>query len=98
RSYGDWSSDVCSSDLDLDPRLTQGRRPAQMVGSAPSRAEAVRRAGEFDGWHTDDSFTPELPRVGTLRCEVIPPVGGDTVWTSLRSEERREGKRVGQGG
>jgi taurine dioxygenase len=38
---------------------------------------------DFDGWHTDSSFTPWLPRVAVLRAEVIPPVGGDTCFTSL---------------
>ena len=39
--------------------------------------------GDFDGWHTDSSFTPWLPRVAVLRAEVISPVGGDTSFTSL---------------
>jgi taurine dioxygenase len=38
---------------------------------------------EFDGWHTDSSFTPWLPRAAVLRAEIIPPVGGDTSFTSL---------------
>jgi taurine dioxygenase len=38
---------------------------------------------EFPNWHTDVSFTPEVPLVGSLRGEVIPPVGGDTCFASL---------------
>ena len=45
--------------------------------------QALGLAGEFDGWHTDSSFTPWLPRVAVLRAEVISPVGGDTGFTSL---------------
>ena len=40
-------------------------------------------AGEFDGWHSDSTFTSWLPRVAVLRAEVIPPVGGDTGFASL---------------
>ncbi len=40
-------------------------------------------SGDFDGWHTDSSFTPWLPRVAVLRAEVIAPVGGDTGFSSL---------------
>jgi taurine dioxygenase len=40
-------------------------------------------SGDYDGWHTDSSFTPWLPRVAVLRSEVIAPVGGDTGFTSL---------------
>jgi taurine dioxygenase len=40
-------------------------------------------SGDHDGWHTDSSFTPWLPRVAVLRAEVIAPVGGDTGFTSL---------------
>lgn len=37
---------------------------------------------EFDGWHTDSSFTEYIPRAAVLRAEVIPPIGGMTSWTS----------------
>jgi alpha-ketoglutarate-dependent taurine dioxygenase len=38
---------------------------------------------DFDGFHTDGSGTPFLPRVAVLRAELIPPVGGDTSFSSL---------------
>ncbi len=38
---------------------------------------------EFDGWHTDSSFTEYVPRAAVLRAEVIPPFGGMTSWTSV---------------
>ncbi len=69
-----------------------GSRIAQSQdASAPKQAAAIHRkdlqslgiAGEFDGWHSDASFTPWLPRVAVLRAEVIPPVGGDTGFASL---------------
>jgi taurine dioxygenase len=58
---------------------------------APKASRAARRTdlndvglgGEFDGWHSDSSFTPWLPKAAVLRAEVIPPVGGDTCFSSL---------------
>lgn len=38
---------------------------------------------EFDGWHTDSSFTEYVPRAAVLRAEVIPPIGGMTSWASV---------------
>ncbi len=72
--------------------LGPGSRIAASTGaSAPKPAAAVARkdlqglglAGEFDGWHSDSTFTPWLPRVAVLRAEVIPPAGGDTGFASL---------------
>jgi taurine dioxygenase len=45
-----------------------------------NRAQQVR---ELPNWHTDVSFTRVVPQVGTLRAEVLPPVGGDTCFASL---------------
>ncbi|MFI5047681.1 MAG: TauD/TfdA dioxygenase family protein [Acidimicrobiia bacterium] len=39
--------------------------------------------GGHDGWHADSTFTPWIPRVAVLRAELMPPVGGDTGFTSL---------------
>jgi taurine dioxygenase len=33
-------------------------------------------------WHTDYTFNPEIPTFATLRAEIVPPVGGDTLWAS----------------
>jgi len=33
-------------------------------------------------WHTDYTFHREIPTFATLRAEVVPPIGGDTVWSS----------------
>jgi taurine dioxygenase len=73
-------------------RFNPGSRiAASDEASAPKAAATVQRqelrnlgiAGEFDGWHSDSTFTPWLPRVAVLRAEVIPPVGGDTGFASL---------------
>lgn len=42
----------------------------------------ARQWAEFDGWHTDSSFTESVPRAAVLRAEIIPPIGGMTSWTS----------------
>lgn len=45
--------------------------------------QGIGISGEFDGWHSDSTFLPWLPRAAVLRAEIIPPVGGDTGFTSL---------------
>lgn len=53
--------------------------------AAPKRGanSDVRIRGDNDGWHTDSSFTPWLPRAAVLRAEKIPPIGGDTSFINL---------------
>jgi taurine dioxygenase len=59
--------------------------------TAPKESAVIRRkdlqnlglGGDFDGWHSDSTFTPWLPKAAVLRAEVIPPVGGDTCFSSL---------------
>jgi taurine dioxygenase len=34
-------------------------------------------------WHSDLTFLDEPPLGSVLRCVVAPPVGGDTMWTSM---------------
>jgi alpha-ketoglutarate-dependent taurine dioxygenase len=56
-------------------------RPSVDIPSEELRSIGI--AGEFDGWHSDSTFTPWIPRAAVLRAEVIPPVGGDTGFASL---------------
>jgi taurine dioxygenase len=45
------------------------------------RREANEKATNFGaGWHSDWSFQPEPPAATILRSEVVPPVGGDTLF------------------
>jgi len=46
-------------------------------------AMAAGIRNEFQGWHTDSSFTAELPHAAVLRAEIVPPVGGGTCWSSM---------------
>lgn len=43
------------------------------------------RAKYREKWHTDSSFSSQLPHAAVLRPEVISPVGGDTCWSSMRA-------------
>jgi taurine dioxygenase len=57
--------------------------PKAAPSTLPKDLQNLGIAGEFDGWHSDSTFAPFLPRVAVLRAEVIPPVGGDTAFSSL---------------
>src|SRR5207248_8509450 len=88
RSYGDWSSDVCSSDLTLGelppPRLLQ-ERFLPIPGNAPEGAWAVAARptcsfpGPFTGLRSDRQVVPR-------------PAGSPRFGREMRSEERRVGK------
>ena len=36
-----------------------------------------------DNWHTDVTFSTTPPLAGMLAAKRLPPVGGDTLWSSL---------------
>ena len=38
--------------------------------------------GRADFWHTDATFRPEPPAGSLLCLRTVPPVGGDTLWSS----------------
>ncbi len=40
---------------------------------------------DTDVWHTDVTFKPKPPFASILYSKVIPPVGGDTLWSCLTS-------------
>jgi alpha-ketoglutarate-dependent taurine dioxygenase len=48
-----------------------------------SSRDEPTRVTEYEGWHTDSSFTAHVPQAAVLRPEVISPVGGDTSFTSF---------------
>ena len=44
---------------------------------------AATHGGVADEWHTDITFRPEPPVMSILHMVKCPPIGGDTMWTSL---------------
>jgi taurine dioxygenase len=38
---------------------------------------------EFQEWHADSTFCPQIPSIACLRAELLPPVGGGTCWANL---------------
>ena len=38
---------------------------------------------DTDVWHTDVTFKPNPPFASILYSKIIPPIGGDTIWSSL---------------
>src|SRR5207245_8165242 len=86
RCYRDWSSDVCSSDLETLPAeecLRAGLRRSP-VQCSRIRLDVVERISELDG-----DLAEPLARGGDLRAEVVR---GNSAEPN-RSEERRVGKR-----
>jgi taurine dioxygenase len=74
--------------ITFDPgsQIVASKEATAPKAATPIRWEDLRGigiAGEFDGWHSDSSFTHWLPKAAVLRAEVIPPVGGDTGFASL---------------
>src|SRR5207248_5544655 len=92
RSYGDWSSDVCSSDLVQDPRGVDRRRATRGQPGAREgcvrHVESGRAGGPADG-----------PR-GCGRGGVRGHARGRGDVPALREERegRSEERRVGKGG
>src|SRR5207248_7725356 len=88
RSYGDWSSDVCSSDL--APRVDYATRGLEYSGSqsvSKSGAAGVRR-----GYPQITQISQKKPAtkstIGSKRISMLEADG----FEQIRSEERRVGK------
>src|SRR5256885_5699742 len=76
RLQGDWSSDVCSSDLSGDTR-----RPTSRIPLRKERGMALANA-----------FAPEHPYSSHKILLEVPVGGSSIYTTGMRSEERRVGK------
>jgi len=81
--------------LDDDEHLAFSTRLGTRVSVHPistflGRTEPVVEAIEDDAdrppsaenWHTDVTFAPNPPGFGVLLAEIIPPAGGDTMWSN----------------
>ena len=40
------------------------------------------KGGRDDRWHTDMTYMPTYPAVSVLRAVIMPPAGGDTIWSN----------------
>jgi taurine dioxygenase len=72
----------------LSPNKYVGIDATVTLDAAPSAGAITPRMDgrpwiEFQGWHSDSTFTSHLPRAGVLRADIIPPVGGGTSWTNM---------------
>ena len=45
--------------------------------------DTVESPPATDTWHTDVTWIAEPPRIAVLYGDIIPPAGGDTMWSSL---------------
>src|SRR5207248_8255399 len=95
RSYGDWSSDVCSSDLSTNTLVWCGLdySEVKMIGTLDFRQPAQIFPGELIEWN--GLFMKEM----MPKLEVMSPsVESDLDAVKARSEERRVGKEGRCGG
>ncbi|QQO35606.1 TauD/TfdA family dioxygenase [Bradyrhizobium diazoefficiens] len=44
--------------------------------------DSTRGGRRSDLWHVDVSFVEAYPKIAVLRGVVIPPIGGDTIWSN----------------
>lgn len=44
--------------------------------------DSARKGSRADLWHTDVTFVDAYPKIAVLRSVVIPPFGGDTIWSN----------------
>jgi taurine dioxygenase len=60
--------------------------PEYLFGAADPVAlvenDADKLPQDDQNFHVDYSFAPEIPDLAVLRVEVVPPAGGDTMWSS----------------
>ncbi|WP_027577366.1 TauD/TfdA family dioxygenase [Bradyrhizobium sp. WSM1743] len=61
--------------------------PPPIVGPTKGTAsildvDSTRVNGRVDLWHSDGAFVDAYPKITVLRGVVIPPFGGDTVWSN----------------
>ena len=62
---------------------------ARLAGATERRVSYIRDSADSppdaDGWHTDVTWTADPPAAAFLSAQLIPDVGGDTLWASLYS-------------
>ena len=72
-ALGDFGEDPFIAPMDGHPNVLELRR------------EADEKAGHFGaGWHSDWSFQAEPPSGTLLHAQIVPPVGGDTLYADTQ--------------
>src|SRR5207248_4507633 len=93
RSYGDWSSDVCSSDLESETTRRLTRLGARLHLGAH---DAANLSADTDVLVISSAVTYANPEVSRARELKIPVIPRAEMLAELmrRSEERRVGKEA----
>jgi taurine dioxygenase len=68
---------------DRDEVLVVDTREAKITLGYGERDPFAPPRRTINGWHTDITFVANPAEASILRGEVIPPYGGDTLWTNL---------------
>ena len=88
---------VRDQSLSSAEQLAFGRRFGELVVSpfSPNADDAPelivldnhpdRPAPLTDIWHADETYRPEPPRLTILKAVIVPELGGDTMYTSMRA-------------
>lgn len=86
-----------NQDLSAEDQLAVGRRFGELVISpfspnADTAPELIvldnhpdRPAPLTDIWHADETYRPEPPRLTMLKALIVPELGGDTMFASMRA-------------
>src|SRR5207248_7830465 len=88
RSYGDWSSDVCSSDLIQPPTL--GPNVGASVETMPRIAGIIARRGP------SNMAKPVANTVGTIAPPTKPWIARKAIIELMSQARRSEERRVGK--
>src|SRR5206468_10054590 len=97
RSDRDWSSDVCSSDLQriISRPIFHLAKTARAVSNDKNYSVRATKHGNDELGQLIDGFNEML---GQIQERDMALLGSNEMLEKGRSEERREGKSVGQGG
>lgn len=68
-----------------EPHPTAPLKDGTKAVWALDSADGVRA----NSWHTDITFIPDIPYASILRAEVLPDLGGDTLWANTCAAYRR---------
>jgi len=68
-------------DLEVHPMRPQGEFPEILVLDNDKDNPVL----STDVWHSDTTFRKTPTRYTILRCEIIPDIGGDTLWANMEA-------------